>query len=140
MSKWIMRLAAAFSGLMAGMVLTCPGVVMAQDLVTAEELVILYQPEPAHYMPDGDDLDLADQGKSFDVTCVIARSGKMEDCQAEDNDMVDQNFVRIAVKNVSKWVVGPQTRDGDSSEGLVLIVTCRFQLEGQRDDRRLAVR
>ena len=140
MTNWIGRFSTALGGLFAALVMTCPGIVMAQDLVTTADVVVLYQPEPARYVPDGNDLDLSDQGKSFDVTCIITRSGRMSDCQAEDNDLADQNFVRIAVQNVSRWVVGPQTRNGDSSEGLVLVVTCQFQLQGQRDDRQVAIR
>ena len=131
---------APIGSLLAGLTMTCPAVVMAQDLITVDDLYIMYQPEPAHYQPSGDDLDLADQGKSFDITCVIAPSGGLDDCQAEDNDMVDQNFVRVAVKNVGKWVVGPQTRSGDSTAGKVVIVTCRFRLEGAEERTTVAAR
>lgn len=140
MTDLLARLSAICGGLIASLIMTCPANVMAQELVTSEDVVVLFQPEPARYIPDGDDLDLADQGKSFDVTCVITRSGRMSDCQAEENDIVDQNFVKIAVKTVSRWVVGPETRDGESSEGRVLIVTCQFRLEDQRDDQRIAAR
>ena len=104
---------------------------MAAEFVTTADVIVLYRPEPASYRPDGGDRDLSDQGKSFDVTCIITRSGRMSDCQAEDNSMADQNFVNIAVRTISQWVVGPQTRSGEASAGRILIVTCRFQLQGQ---------
>ncbi|WP_155847304.1 hypothetical protein [Asticcacaulis sp. AC402] len=113
---------------------------MAQSLVGIDDLEIIYQPEPAHYQPSGDDLDLADQGKSFEVTCVISPSGRLSDCAAEDNDMVDQNFVRVAVKSVSKWVVGTQTRRGESAVGRLLTVTCWFRLEGSEGRTSVAAR
>ncbi|EGF90175.1 hypothetical protein ABI_31900 [Asticcacaulis biprosthecium C19] len=112
----------------------------AQTRVSIDDLNVLYQPEPAHYQPSGDDLDLADQGKSFEVSCVISASGRLNDCEAEDNDMADQNFVDVAVESVSKWVVGTETRSGESVVGRVVTITCRFRLEGSEERTQVAAR
>ena len=55
----------------SGLILIFPGMATAQSLVALDDLNIIYQPQPAHYQPSGDDLDLADQGKSFEVTCAV---------------------------------------------------------------------
>lgn len=129
-----------FAGLLAVLTLAWPLGAMAQSLVAIDDLNIIYQPEPAHYQPSGDDLDLADQGKSFEVTCVISSSGRLRDCEAEDNDMADQNFVDVAVESVGKWVVSTETRTGENAVGRLVTITCRFRLESGSERTSVAAR
>ena len=103
-----------------------PGAAMAQDALRMSDVTITYLPTPRSYQPDGTNYDLADQGKSFDVTCVIAQNGHMQDCSANNNNMVDQNFVSRALDNVGQWVVNPQGRDGQPTVGKTFVVTCQF--------------
>jgi hypothetical protein len=124
----------------SGLILIFPGMAMAQSLVALDDLNIIYQPQPAHYQPSGDDLDLADQGKSFEVTCVISSTGRLRDCEAEDNNMADQNFVAVAVESVGKWVVGTETLSGENAVGRLVTITCRFSLEGAEERTSVAAR
>ncbi|ESQ92123.1 hypothetical protein ABAC460_04350 [Asticcacaulis sp. AC460] len=123
-----------------GIILVCPTLVWAQGLIAIDDLNIIYQPEPAHYQPSGDDLDLADEGKSFEVTCVVSSSGRLMDCEAEDNDMADQKFVEVAVESVGKWVVGTETLSGENAVGRLVTITCRFRLEGGEERTSIAAR
>ncbi len=120
-----------------GLIIACtvvaawPCATLAQDAVHLADAQVVYQPQPTSYQPDASDLDLADQGKAFDVSCTVGDDGHMQDCKAEPNDMADQNFVRIAVSDVQQFVVGPQTRDGEATAGRQFTVTCAFhRLDG----------
>lgn len=130
---WIVVAAAA-----AALAFMMTGVAAAQstahsNAVYLGEVNIVYQPQPSGYQPQGSEIDLSDQGKSFDVSCIIGAEGKLQNCQAGDNDLYDQNFVRIAVANVSQWVMSPQTVDGKSSVGRTLLVTCQFRRADRTD-------
>lgn len=93
--------------------------------VSAEDVNIVYQPTPQNYQPDGN-LDASDAGKSFAIDCVISDSGRLGGCYAEDNDLNDQNFVRLALENARQWVVAPQLRNGGESAGRTFRLVCRF--------------
>ncbi len=101
----------------------------AQDYARLSDLVILYQPDVKPYRPSGSDIDLADQGKSFDIVCTIAHSGHLTDCQAFADNIADRGFVASAVSNLHGWVVGDTTRSGQATEGMRVRFTVRFQLE-----------
>ncbi|MGZ3298145.1 MAG: hypothetical protein ACXU8U_05830 [Asticcacaulis sp.] len=87
---------------------------------------IVYQPEPASYRPENTDYDLADQGKRFDIECVIAANGHVRDCQAMQNNLADQNFVRVALDSVKGFIVGPVAHDGLPTAGRTLVITSEF--------------
>ncbi len=100
--------------------------------VSAEDVEILYRPDPQSYQPDGN-LDTGDGGKTFVIDCVISESGHLSGCYAEENDLNDQNFVRLALQNARKWVVGPQLRNGEPSAGRTFRLICRFdRMDGER--------
>ncbi len=101
----------------------------AEDYVRLSDLVILYQPDARPYRPSGSDMDLADQGKSFDIVCTIAHSGHLTDCQAFADNIADRGFVNSAVDNLHGWVVGDTTRSGQATEGMRVRLTVRFQLQ-----------
>lgn len=99
--------------------------------VSTRDVDILYQPAPQNYQPDGN-LDTGDGGKTFAIVCTISGDGHLGSCYAEDNDLNDQNFVRLALANARQWVVGPQLRDGESSAGRSFRMVCRFdRLNGE---------
>ena len=102
------------------------GAARAQVPLAINDITIVSQPQPANYQPQGSDLDLADAGKSFDIGCVVGGDGKLQACQAGANTIYDQNFIRIAIANVSQWVVAPRTVDGQLTAGRTLVVTCQF--------------
>ena len=106
--------------------LSLPGAVMAQDVLRMGDVNISYLPAPRSYQPDGTNYDLADAGKSFDVTCVIGADGHLGSCRADNNNMVDQNFVSHALSNVGQWVVEPRAHDGEATAGKTFVVTCQF--------------
>ncbi len=93
--------------------------------VSADDIQIMYQPEPQSYQPDGN-LDAGDAGKAIAIDCVISDSGHLSGCYAEENDLNDQNFVRLALDNARQWVVGPQLRNGEPSAGRTFRLVCRF--------------
>jgi hypothetical protein len=97
------------------------------DTISLSEVQVRQAPAQSRYQPEDSNLDLLDQGKSFDITCVIGTNGAMKDCEAAPNDIRDPNFVDIALKNVSQTVVGPVAEDGQPTEGRVLLVTAHFQ-------------
>lgn len=105
------------------------GTARADDYVPLSDLVILYQPDAKPYRPSGSDVDLADQGKSFDIICTIAHSGHLVDCQALADNIADRGFVTSAVSNLRGWVVGDTTREGQATEGMHVRLTVRFQLQ-----------
>ena len=105
------------------------GTACADDYVRMSDLVILYQPDAKPYRPSGSDIDLADQGKSFDIICTIAHSGHLVDCQAFADNIADRGFVTSAVSNLRGWVVGDTTRSGQATEGRHVRFTVRFQLQ-----------
>ena len=116
---------------MAIMALAVPAATMAQDAMPQQvlrmsDVTISYLPTPRSYQPDGTNYDLADQGKSFDVTCVINGQGHMQNCSAANNNMVDQNFVSRALDNVGQWVVDARALDGEPTAGKTFTVTCQF--------------
>ena len=116
--------------LLAGLAfMAMAGVACADDYVQPSDLVILYQPDAKPYRPSGSDIDLADQGKSFDIICTIAHSGHFVDCQAYADNIADRGFVASAVSNLRGWVVGDTTRDGQATEGRHVRFTVRFQLQ-----------
>ena len=133
-------------------VLLLPVVVHAQDryddrnddrgrsgngYVGPEDVQILYQPDPQNYQPDGN-LDANDAGKSFAIVCTISDSGHLGDCYAEPNDLNDQNFVRLAMDNAKRWVIGPTLRDGEPSAGQSFRLVCRFDRLDDREAPRVA--
>lgn len=93
--------------------------------VRLEEVEVLTPPAQSRYQPEGSQ-DLQDAGKTFDVSCRIADTGNMEDCEASPNDIRDETFVEIAVNNVSQTVIGPVADDGQPTAGRTLIVTAQF--------------
>lgn len=101
--------------------------------VGPSDVDILFQPDPVSYQPVGN-LDTGDEGKSFGIVCTISYSGRLDNCYAEPNDLNDQNFVRAALNNARKWVVGPQLRDGTPSAGQAFRLVCRFDRVGTRDE------
>jgi len=115
------RIAAALAA--AGLT---PGIVHAQDVLRLGDVHIMQEPLPAHYQPDSTDYDLADRGKTFDIMCTVGGDGHMRDCVAQPNNMFDQNFVRIGVDNARGFVVGARARDGSSTTGRTLSLTCKF--------------
>lgn len=123
--------AVAVAGLM-------PGVVLAQDALKLGDVNVMQTPKPAQYQPDSTDYDLADRGKTFDIACTVGDDGKMRDCAAEPNNMYDQNFVKIGVDNASGFVVGARARDGSSTAGRRLNLTCKFNRMGQDDAEAVA--
>jgi hypothetical protein len=121
-----MKIAAAVA--IAGLI---PGIALAQNALSQNSLRltdvnVVQQPQPAHYQPDATDYDLADRGKTFDIVCTVGNDGHMADCTAEPNGMFDQNFVRIGVDNARGFVIGAQARDGTSTAGRRLSLTCKF--------------
>ena len=107
-----------------------PGAAWAQDALRLGDVNVTQMPKPAQYQPDSTDYDLADRGKTFDISCVVGADGKMSDCVAEPNNMYDQNFVKIGVDNARDFVVGTRARDGSSTAGRRLTVTCKFNRMG----------
>ena len=99
--------------------------------VSANEVDILYQPAPQNYQPDGN-LDATDAGKTFAIVCTISDDGHLSGCYVEDNDLNDQNFVRLALANARQWVVAPQMHDGENSAGHSFRMVCRFDRLGDR--------
>ncbi len=117
-----------------------PGAVFAQDSVLRmNDVTINYQPKPASYQPDGTNYDLADQGKSFNIACVIGADGHPGGCRADNNNMVDQNFVSRALGNVSQWVIDPTARDGSATTGQTLVITCQFTRTDEAPQRIASV-
>ena len=126
-----MKIAAAIA--IAGLI---PGIALAQNTFPQNSLRpnplylndvnVVQQPQPARYQPDATDYDLADRGKTFDIVCTVGGDGHMHDCTAEPNSMFDQNFVRIGVDNARDFVVGARARDGSSTAGRTLSLTCQF--------------
>ena len=53
--------------LLATGLLLAAGAAHAEDYLTLNDLVVLYQPDPTPYRPADTNADLADQGKSFDI-------------------------------------------------------------------------
>lgn len=102
-------------------------VITAPQTLGLNDVELIRRPPPSRYQPEGTTLDLHDQGKSFDVSCMVADDGRMRDCAADENDMVDQNFVDIAVADISQIVVGPEAVDGTPTAGKRLLVTCAFR-------------
>ena len=123
MKRWM--LAAALAGL------GFPLAAQAAGELYMNDVNIVYQPTPASYQPQGSDYDLADAGKSFNIACIVTQGGHLGNCQAQANDLVDQNFIRIAVANVGQWMVGPKARDGGASVGRTFVVTCRYSRKDQ---------
>ena len=115
--------------LMALAILGLAGTARADSYVGLSDLVILYQPDVKPYRPSGSDVDLADQGKSFDIVCTISHSGHLTDCQAYADNIADRGFVASAVGNLRGWVGGDTTRTGEATEGMKVRLTVRFQLE-----------
>lgn len=111
---------------LAALGLSLPGTVMAQDALHMSDVTISYLPAPRSYQPDGTNYDLADAGKSFDVACVIGADGHLGGCRADNNNMVDQNFVSRALTNVGQWVVEPKAHNGQPTAGKKFVVTCQF--------------
>ncbi len=99
--------------------------------ISANEVDVLYQPAPQNYQPDGN-LDASDSGKSFAIDCTISGDGHLGNCYAEDNDLNDQNFVRLALANARQWVVAPQLHDGGASAGRTFRMVCRFDRLGDQ--------
>lgn len=97
------------------------------DTIELSDVQVIEGPAQSQYQPENSNLDLLDQGKSFDITCVIGKNGGMTDCEAAPNDIRDPNFVEIALNNVSQTVVGPVANDGQPTEGRVLLVTAHFE-------------
>jgi len=97
------------------------------DTVSLSDVEIIEGPAQSEYQPENSNLDLLDQGKRFDITCIIGKDGGMTDCEAAPNDIRDPNFVEIALNNVSQTVVGPVADDGQPTEGRVLLVTAHFE-------------
>lgn len=95
--------------------------------VSLGDVSVVYQPEPTGYQPQGSDIDLSDAGKSFDIACRIVAGGKLTSCAVQANEINDVNFLRVAVGNVSQWVLAPRTVDGRPVAGRTLIVTCQFR-------------
>jgi hypothetical protein len=109
------------------------------DTVSLAEVEVRHAPGQSRYQPEGSDLDLMDQGKSFDITCVIGREGAMHDCEAAPNDIRDPNFVEIALNNVGQTVVGPVAEDGQPTAGRVLLVTAHFERADKQPVSNLAM-
>lgn len=103
-----------------------PGAAMAQGVLHMSDVTISYLPEPRSYQPDGTNWDLADAGKSFDVSCVIGSNGHLGGCRADNNNMVDQNFVSRALSNVGQWIIAPAAHNGEPTVGKTFVVTCQF--------------
>ena len=93
--------------------------------VGPSDVEIIYQPEAASYRPTSN-VDNGDEGKRFSVVCAISLAGRLNTCYAEPNDINDQNFVRVAIENARKWVVGPQLRDGTPSADQAFRFVCRL--------------
>ena len=110
-----------------------PGAAFAQDELRLGDVNIVQEPEPAHYQPDSTDYDLADRGKTFDIVCTVGNEGKMSDCVAKPNNLYDQNFVKIGVDNARNFVVGVRARDGSSTAGRTLSLTCKFDRANGED-------
>ena len=104
----------------------CAGSVEAGPVMPLSAFDIVYQPRPRAYAPDTSD-NIDDVGKVFVVECTVGRTGHMEDCHAEDNDIYDEGFVDAAVADISRWVVARQLKSGESSEGLSFEVKCWFR-------------
>ncbi len=115
-----------------------PGTVFAQDALRLKDVNVVQQPEPARYQPDSTDYDLADKGKTFDIDCTVGPDGKMRDCEAQPNDMLDQNFVKIGVDNARGFVVDRAARDGSSTAGRTLSLTCQFSRADKAGDEAAA--
>jgi len=107
--------------------LVFPMAATAQDLLRMGDVGVVHQPEPASYQPEGSTLDLADQGKSFDIACVVGGDGRLGNCKALANDMIDQNFVKTALDNADDWVVQPRDSHGRSTAGRTFVITCQFK-------------
>jgi hypothetical protein len=97
------------------------------DTVSLSDVEVIKGPAQSAYQPENSNLDLLDQGKRFDITCVIGKDGAMTECEAAPNDIRDPNFIDIALENVSKTVVGPVGDDGQPTEGRLLLVTAHFE-------------
>ncbi len=110
-----------------------PGVALAQDALKLGDVNVMQMPKPAQYQPDSTDYDLADRGKTFDIVCTVGNDGKMSDCAAQPNNLYDQNFVKIGVDNANGFVVGTRARDGSSTVGRKLSLTCKFNRMGGDD-------
>lgn len=96
------------------------------DTVRLSDVEIVEAPAQSKYQPENSNLDLLDQGKTFDITCVIDKDGGMNACEAAPNSIRDVNFVEIALANVGQTVVGPVAHDGQPTEGRILRVTAHF--------------
>jgi hypothetical protein len=99
-----------------------PGAALAQDALSLGDVNVMQMPKPAQYQPDSTDYDLADRGKTFDIVCTVGGDGKVSDCAAGPNNLYDQNFVKIGV--------GTRARDGSSTAGRKLNLTCKFNRMG----------
>ncbi|MBP2158672.1 MULTISPECIES: hypothetical protein [Asticcacaulis] len=97
------------------------------ETVSLSDVEVIEGPAQSKYQPENSNLDLLDQGKRFDISCIIGKDGGMTDCEAGPNDIRDPNFVEIALNNVSQTVVGPVAADGQPTEGRVLLVTAHFE-------------
>lgn len=97
------------------------------ETISLSEVEVIEAPGQSEYQPENSNLDLLDQGKRFDITCVIGKDGGMNDCEAAPNDIRDPNFIDIALENVGKTVVGPVADDGQPTEGRLLLVTAQFE-------------
>ncbi len=115
-----------------------PGVALAQDALKLGDVNVMQMPKPAQYQPDSTDYDLADRGKTFDIVCTVGNDGKMSDCAAQPNNLYDQNFVKIGVDNANGFVVGTRARDGSSTAGRKLSLTCKFNRMGGDDTEATA--
>ncbi len=91
------------------------------------DVEVVQAPPPSTYQPEGTTMDLMDNGKRFDIACRIDNTGGMDECEVAPNDMVDKNFVEIALNDVSQTVVGPVAEDGAPTAGRTLVVTCHFK-------------
>ena len=115
-----------------------PGAAWAQEALRLGDVNVVQMPKPAQYQPDSTDYDLADRGKTFDIVCTVGDDGKVSDCAAQPNNLYDQNFVKIGVDNANGFVVGTRARDGSSTVGRKLNLTCKFNRMGGDEEEAAA--
>lgn len=112
--------------IMGAVALMLPAGAMAQTVLRMGDVGVLHQPEPASYQPEGN-YDLADAGKTFDIACIVGGDGRLSGCKAMANNIVDQNFVTVALDNASGWVIQPRDHFGKSTAGRTFLLICQFK-------------
>ncbi|HVZ29894.1 MAG TPA: hypothetical protein VG839_05840 [Asticcacaulis sp.] len=97
----------------------------ARQVLRLDDVRLVYAPPPSRYQPEGDNAITSD--KTVDVACVIGGDGRMRDCGVASDTPQDPKVAQLALDDVSQFVVAPTARDGTSSAGQTLVISCQFK-------------